>query len=269
MYRLRVAWAAALSGVVPVAFAGWSLAQPSPDTGAELSFGRWVFEVVGVAGAGWSGRSSGPCWSPSGRATSSAAGPRPGLGVAWACGLQSYGYQGVAAGWPAAGRRPRRQLPLRGQPVLHDHAPAPILPRRAAARPTVALGRTAVVVVSPVQIGYFMIEEAAGQVVANVAVLLWIGMTLTAWGARSSGWCGPGPRSASSRHGWCWSSCRARCGTCSSPPSRARVRWRATWRRSCGPFRSSSRPWRWRWGCCGTGCWGSSRCCGGAWCTGR
>ena len=127
----------------------------------------------------------------------------------------------------------------------------------------------AVVIVSPVQSNYWMIEETAGQVAANVAVLLWIATSLTAWA------------------GAVVRLVRAR------PPQRQQQAWLvlvvvpcAVWNMFFASIpgeggadshlatflwalRSSSRPWRWRWGCCGTGCWGSSRSCGAGWCTGR
>ena len=183
MYRLRVAWAAALSGVVPVAFAGWSLAQPSPDTGAKLPAGRWVFEVVGVAG-------SGLVWAVVGAVLVTLR-PRNvlgwlvlglGLGVAWASGLQSYGYQGVAAGWPAA-----EAVDAAGYSLfaVSQYLMITFLllfyPDGRLPGPRWRWVAAAVVIVSPVQSNYFMIEETAGPVVADVAVLLWIGTSLTAW----------------------------------------------------------------------------------------
>ena len=184
MYRLRVAWAAALSGLVPVAFAGWSLAQPSPDTGAELSFGRWVFEVVGVAG-------SGLVWAVVGAVLVTLR-PRNvlgwlvlglGLGAAWACGLQSYAYQGVAAGWPAADAADAAGYFLF---AVSQYLMITFLllfyPDGRLPGPRWRWVAAAVVIVSPVQGHYVMIAATAGQVVVDgAASLLWIGTSLTAW----------------------------------------------------------------------------------------
>ena len=184
MYRLRVAWAAALSGVVPVAFAGWSLAQPSPDTGAELPSGRWVFEVVGVAG-------SGLVWAVVGAVLVTLR-PRnvlgwlvlgPGLGA-------GLGLRPAVLRLPGRCGRVARGPGRRRSPGTSSTGSASTSRSRFCSCSTRTAGcsarggagsSTAVVVVSPVQIDYWMIEETAGQVVANVAVLLWIGTTLTAW----------------------------------------------------------------------------------------
>ena len=236
-----------------------------------LSFGIWVFEVVGVAG-------SGLVWAVVGAVLVTLR-PRNvlgwlvlglGLGVAWASGMQSYGYQGIAAGWPAAEAVDAAgyflfavsqylmitflllSTPTGGCPA-HGGAVA-----------------AAVVIVSPVQSNYFVIEERAGR------------SSRTWW--RSSGlgtsvaaWAGAVVRLVRAR-----------------PPQRQQQAWLvlvvvpcAVWNMffasipgeggggeppgdvPVGSSPSSSRPWRWRWGCCGTGCWGSSRCCGAGWCTGR